>query len=312
MTPNAPAGRRHRSPRARRPCDPTSPNAGVSRAGRRWSDAARAHPARLLAAFALGVALAWIAGLTLSKRTDPTHLRSGGLVMMAFCALVVLTAGVSRLAALSSAPSSETPAPEALADTLPDAPSDARPDDARAPEALGPFARLLRRHRGLATPPPRSLRSLLSHWRTSRSDAGAAPDVAAPEPAPPPARRAERRRHRGRAERRHDASYASSLRRDHAGHGRRRGRRCDRARRRDRRRHDRRARAGPRDADHLAAAVPGRVGADLRDALGASGRGPGGGRHRRAATTARGGPTAAAATASRTAAALALGRGRWA
>lgn len=150
--------------------DVTAPRAEVTAtSGDAATEPPQAHPARLLAAFVIGVALAWIAGLTLSKRADPAHLRSGGMVMLAFCALVVLTAGVSRLAAMSSAPTPDAPLEEAPPEALPEA----LPGDARAPEALGPFARLLRRHRGLAAPPSQSLRSLLSHWRTSHSDAGA-------------------------------------------------------------------------------------------------------------------------------------------
>jgi hypothetical protein len=189
--------------------DIAAPRAEVTNAsGESATESPRAHPARLLAAFAIGVALAWIAGTTLSKRADPAQLRSGGTVLLAFCALVVLTAGVSRLAALSSPtpvedPPAESPSAEALPETL--------PEDARAPEALGPFARLLRRHRGLAAPPSRSLRSLLSHWRTSHSDAGDAPDVAAPEPSP--ARHVDRRhrrhrRHEDRHHARHDTPRA--------------------------------------------------------------------------------------------------------
>ncbi len=180
--------------------DVTPPRAEVTDAsGDAATEPPRAHPARLLAAFALGVALAWIAGVTLSKRADPAHLRSGGMVLLAFCALVVLTAGLSRLAALSSAPTAVAPSEEAPPEAIPEA----LPDDARAPEALGPFARLLRRHRGLAAPPSRSLRSLVSHWRTTHSDAGEAPDVSAPEPSP--ARHADRRhrRHRRHEDRRH-------------------------------------------------------------------------------------------------------------
>jgi hypothetical protein len=183
--------------------DIAAPRAEVTNAsGESATESPRAHPARLLAAFAIGVALAWIAGTTLSKRADPAQLRSGGMVLLAFCALVVLTAGVSRLAALSSASTPDTTSVEAPPEALPEA----LPDDARAPEALGPFARLLRRHRGLAAPPSRSLRSLLSHWRTSHSDAGAPSDVTAPEP--PPARHADRRHHRHRRhEDRHHARH---------------------------------------------------------------------------------------------------------